>query len=177
MHLGDARELDKILPGLIGRADLVVTSPPYGCEVGNPVKANWGRGGDLCPSKARNYSGDKANLGHARGKRYATAMAEVYRGCRELLRPGGRLAVVTKNTRRKQGALDLASLTVSLAQQAGFSYVSHIIALHAAVRDGGLVSRPSFWQLTQVRRARQRGEPVHLVAHEDVSVFVRRAGQ
>ena len=63
--------------------------------------------------------------------------------------------------------------TVQLAYQAGFGYLQHIIALHAAVRHGGLVARPSFWQLTQTRKARARGEPAHLVVHEDVLVFAK----
>jgi hypothetical protein len=39
------------------------------------------------------------------------------------------------------------------------------------------VARPSFWQLTQTRKARARGEPCHLVVHEDVLVFTTRTGQ
>ena len=49
--------------------------------------------------------------------------------------------------------------------------VAGLVALHAAVRDGDLVARPSFWQTTQVRKARQRGEPAHVVIHEDVLAF------
>ena len=78
---------------------------------------------------------------------------------------------MTKNSRRKGRTLDLAALTVDLAHQAGFGYLQHVVALHAAVRDGDLVGHPSFWQTTQTRKARARGEPVHLVAHEDVTVF------
>ena len=40
-----------------------------------------------------------------------------------------------------------------------------------AIRDGGLVARPSFWQLTQTRKARAKGEPAQLVVHEDVLIF------
>ena len=78
---------------------------------------------------------------------------------------------MTKNTRRAGRLNDLAAATVQLASQAGFGYLQHLIALHAGVRNGGLVARPSFWQLTQTRRARARGEPAHLVVHEDVLVF------
>ena len=53
----------------------------------------------------------------------------------------------------------------------GIGTTMHILALHAAVRQGGLVARPSFWQLTQTRKARARGEPAHLVVHEDVLIF------
>ena len=61
-----------------------------------------------------------------------SAMAEVFAACHAVLRPGGRLVVVTKNTRRKGRMLDLAGLTVALATRAGFSYLGHVIALHAA---------------------------------------------
>ena len=116
----------------------------------------WGRpmpypGAELLP--------ERANLGHARGAAYESAMAEVYAACRTVLRPGGRLVVVTKNTRRQGRTFDLAGLTVALATGAGFSYLGHVIALHAAVRDGDLVARPSYWQLTQVRHTTPGASP------------------
>lgn len=169
---GDARCLPELLGERAGQVDLAVTSPPYGCDVGNLDRAAWGAGGGLCPTRARNYSPERANLGHARGAAYESAIAEVYAACRTVLRPGGRLVVVTKNTRRQGRTFDLAGLTVALATGAGFSYLGHVIALHAAVRDGDLVARPSYWQLTQVRHTRARGEPAHLVAHEDVTAFL-----
>jgi hypothetical protein len=46
-----------------------------------------------------------------------------------------------------------------------------VIALHAAVRDDRLAARPSFWQLSTIRKALARGERIHLVCHEDVLVF------
>jgi modification methylase len=171
VRAGDARRLAEALGPLAGSVDLVVTSPPYACDAGVIDKPAWLAGGRLCPADTLNYSTDPANLGHARGPAYTQAMAEVYTACHTVLRPGGRLVVVTKNTRRKGRTLDLAGLTVGLATEAGFSYLGHVIALHAAIRDGELAARPSYWQVTQVRHARQRGEPVHLVAHEDVTVF------
>lgn len=168
---GDAGDLATLLGPDAGRVDLVCTSPPYACDVGNLNVANWGTGRDLCAAADRNYSGDKANLGHARGVAYEAAMADIYAACFAVLRPGGILAVVTKNTRRKGRTLDLAGLTVALGEAAGFTYLQHVIALHAAVRDGDLVARPSFWQRTQVHKARTRGEPAHLVVHEDLCVF------
>ncbi len=170
---GDARRLPEVLGDLAGHVDLVVTSPPYACDAGMIDKPAWLAGRRLCPPDSLNYSRDRANLGHVRGPGYEAAMTEVYAACHAVLRPGGCLAVVTKNTRRRGRAFDLAGLTVSLATKAGFAYIGHVIALHAAVRDGDLVARPSYWQVTQVRRARSQGEPAHLVAHEDVTVHVR----
>ena len=169
---GDARRLPELLGERAGTVDLVLTSPPYACDAGVIDKRAWVAGGRLCPPDSLNYSTDRANLGHARGNAYAEAMAEIYAACHQVLRPGGRLVVVTKNTRRKGRTQDLAGLTVALATAAGFSYLGHVIALHTAVRDGDLAGRPSYWQATQVRHARERGEPAHLVAHEDVTAYL-----
>jgi DNA modification methylase len=173
IRVGDARKLGDVLGDLAGIVDLVCTSPPYACDVGNMGKAYWGAGGDLCPTDERNYSTDKSNLGHARGAAYEEAMSDIYAGCFALLRPGGVLVTVTKHTRRGGRAFDLAGLTSVLARRAGFTYLAHVIALHAAIRDGDLVARPSFWQTTQVRKSRARGEPAHLTVHEDCLAFRR----
>ena len=171
VRVGDARRLPDLLADLVGRVDLVVTSPPYACDAGVIDKPAWRAGQPLCPKDTLNYSRDPANLGRARGQSWRTGIAKVLAGCAQLLRPGGLLVTVTKNTRRAGRLNDLATTTVHLANQAGFGYLQHLLALHAAVRDGGLVARPSFWQLTQTRNARARGEPAHLVVHEDVLVF------
>ena len=172
---GDARHLPALLNDVAGRVDLIVTSPPYACDAGVIDKQAWLAGGRLCPPDTLNYSTDRANLGHARGTAYAEAMAEIYAACHAVLRPGGRLVVVTKNTRRKGRTQDLAGLTVALATAAGFSYLGHVIALHAAIRDGNLAGRPSYWQATQLRHARERGEPAHLVSHEDVTAYISQS--
>lgn len=174
VHHGDARDLTAALLGrLAGRVDLVVTSPPYGCDAGIIDKPGWLSGRRLCPPESRNYSADVANLGHARGERYAADMAAVYASCFEVLRPGGLLVTVTKNTRRAGRCLDLAGHTVELARQAGFRYLQHVVALLGPIRDSRICARPSFWQLSQTRRARAAGAPAHLVVHEDVCVFAK----
>jgi modification methylase len=173
VRLGDARHLSGVLADFAGTVDLVATSPPYGGDVGMIDKPAWLAGRSLCRRDTLNYSPERANLGHARGDRYLAELARVYAGCFEVLRPGGLLVVVTKNLRRRGRVLDLATITVELATRAGFQFLQHVVALLAAVRDGELHARPSFWQLTQTRKARARGEPAHLVVHEDVSVFVR----
>jgi hypothetical protein len=150
-----------------------VTSPPYACDAGVIDKPAWRAGHPMCPRDTLNYSRDPANLGRARGQSWRAGIGEVLTGCAQLLRPDGLLVTVTKNTRRAGRLDDLATSTVQLAEQAGLGYLQHVVALHAAVRQGGLVARPSFWQLTQTRRARARGEPAHLVVHEDVLVFTK----
>jgi modification methylase len=172
---GDARRLPALLADVAGRVDLVVTSPPYVCDAGVIDKPGWRAGQPLCPRDTLNYSRNPANLGHARGDAWLSGITEVLAGCARLLRPGGLLVMVTKNTRRVGRLSDLAATTVAVAEQVGFGYLQHLIALHAAIRDGRLAARPSFWQLTQTRKARARGEPAHLVVHEDVLVFASPA--
>ncbi|MFI5367316.1 MAG: DNA methyltransferase [Candidatus Binatia bacterium] len=173
VRLGDARSLATLVKGFRGRTELVVTSPPYECEAGVIDKRAWLRGRRLCDASTLNYSSDPENIGHARGAQYQSAMAAVYAQCSAVLRPGGLLVTVTKNMRNRRRLVDLASITIELARAAGFGYVQHNIALHAAVRHGELVSRPSFWQLNQTGRARQSGLALHLIAHEDVLVFMK----
>ncbi len=139
-------------------------------------KQAWLRGSRLCDASTLNYSADPANVGHFRGAAYRVAMAAIYAQCYALLRSGGLLVTVTKNMRSDGRLADLASITIGLATGAGFGYLQHNIALHSAVRDGELVRRPSFWQLSQTARARQSGTPLHLIAHEDVLVFMKPRG-
>jgi hypothetical protein len=91
--------------------------------------------------------------------------------CAAVLKPGGFLVVVTKNLRAGGSMHDLAGNTVDLCQASGLLYWQHVIALLAALHDGELVPRPSFWQLNATRKALARGERTHLVCHEDVLVF------
>jgi modification methylase len=154
-----------------GSVDLIVTSPPYARDIELIDKPAWIAGGNLGDKETRSYSADPGNLGHARGDDYRAAMSDVYAACAAALKPGGFLVVVTKNLRAGRALLDLAGATVELCQAAGLRYWQHVIALHAAIRGDRLVPRPSFWQLSTLRKALARGERFHLVCHEDVLVF------
>jgi modification methylase len=154
-----------------GSVDLILTSPPYACEIQMIDKPAWISGGRLGAKDSRNYSSDRSNLGHARGQQYRDAMAHAYAASAAALKPGGFLVVVTKNLRAGGAMHDLAGDTVELCQQSGLLYWQHVIALHAAIRDSRLVPRPSFWQLSTTRKALARGSRIHLVCHEDVLVF------
>lgn len=154
-----------------GRIDLVLTSPPYACEVGELDKNAWGSGSNFCRQHDRNYSSDRENVGHARGRRYLDAMAAIYQASAAMLKPGGFLVTVTKELRSGGALHNLAGNTIQLCEQAGLRYWQHVIALLATIRDDDLIARPSFWQRTQTRKALERGEQVALVVHEDVLVF------
>ena len=88
-----------------------------------------------------------------------------------LLRPGG-LAVVTARPWRQHGELvDLPAAVIAAGARAGLVPVARCVALLAGLRGGKLIARPSFFQLDNLRRARAKGQPWHLIVHEDVLIF------
>jgi DNA modification methylase len=184
---GDARELPRLLtvragrlldcehdgarPIAAGAVDLILTSPPYACEVADVNEVSGP--GPLRRDDTTNYSRDRRNLGHARGASYVAAMADIYRSCAAVLKPGGFMVCVTKDMRSGAGGAlrNLSCETIALCQDAGLLYWQRVIGLLATVGDGELVMRPSFWQTLHARRRRAKGDRTQVVAHEDVLVF------
>jgi hypothetical protein len=170
---GDARQLPALLPpGMAGRAALVITSPPYGPSVHGQVKAEQRHGAQGGVRKYDNrYSHDPANLAHQGLDELLAGFTAILAGCAVLLRPGG-LAVITARPWRQHGELvDLPAAVIAAGTRAGLTPVARHVALLAGLRDGRLIARPSVFQLDNLRRARRRGEPWHLIVHEDVLVF------
>jgi modification methylase len=170
---GDARQLAALLPpGTTGRAALVVTSPPYGPSVHGQVTAERRRGSDGGVRKYDNrYGHDPANLASRGLDELLAGFTAILAGCAVLLRPGG-LAVVTARPWRQHGELvDLPSAVLAAGARAGLIPAARYVALLAGLRGGQLIARPSFFQLDNLRKARRRGEPWHLIVHEDVLIF------
>ena len=63
-----------------------------------------------------------------------------------------------------------------MAEAAGLILYERNAALLVGLREDRLVPRPSFFQLDRVRKARARGLPLRIIAHEDVLVFRRPPG-
>jgi modification methylase len=184
---GDARALARVLtvrarrlleqdhrgarPIAAGAVDLILTSPPYACEVADVNEI--GGPDPLRRDDTTNYSRDRRNLGHARGDSYLAAMGDVYRACAAVLKPGGFMVCVTKDMRSGGGGAlrNLSGETIALCEDAGLLYWQRVIGLLATVRDDELVMRPSFWQTLHARRRRAKGDRTQVVAHEDVLVF------
>jgi modification methylase len=159
-------------PGTAGRAALVVTSPPYGLSVHGQVKAEQRRGAQGGVRKYDNrYSRDPANLACQGLDELLAGFTAILSGCTVLLRPGG-LAVVTARPWRQHGELvDLPAAVIAAGARAGLVPVARCVALLAGLRGGKLIARPSFFQLDNLRRARAKGQPWHLIVHEDVLIF------
>lgn len=194
IHCGDARE-DRAFQG----AALVAFSPPYqdaihnqGDELGRIQRkiqsgqaspelrrrfGQWQHNREQAQAGTRpnGYSPDPGNLGHYKGDRYWDAMREVYRRAWEALKPGGYLAVVTKDQRdRKTGELtNLYGGTVAVCREVGFTLHQHIVAVLCRIdlETGVVTPRTSHWQRMAVRKAPEKGTLVLLGQFEDVAVF------
>jgi hypothetical protein len=80
--------------------------------------------------------------------------------------------VITARPWRHHGELaDLPAAVLAAGQAAGLIPAARCVALLAGLRGGKLIPRPSFFQLENIRKARRRGEPWHLIVHEDVLIF------
>ena len=174
---GDATMLDALLPTVLHRqVALVVTSPPYGPTVHGLVRPTPGAG----VAKAHNRYNDgtdKGNLAYRDLPGLIGGFTDILRGCGRLLRPGGIVVVTVRPWRKRGDLVDLPSAVIAAGTAAGLTPIERCIALLAAVRDGHLVARPSFFQLQQVRKARAAGTPMHLITHEDVIIFANGAGR
>ena len=169
---GDATRLLNLVPAaLAGTVALVITSPPYGPTVHGLVRP--GQDGVGKHDNVYNDGTDRGNLAYRDLTGLTDGFTQILAGCHTLLRPGG-VVVVTARPWRKNGQLvDLPSAVIAAGVRAGLVPTERCVALLAAVRDGVLVARPSFFQLQAIRKARAAGTPLHLIAHEDVLIFTK----
>jgi modification methylase len=170
---GDARQLlDLLDPALRGRVALVVTSPPYGCSVHGQVDVRPGKGVAKYDNRYTSRP-DHADLARASDQELVGAIGQILAACRELLRPGG-LVVLTARPWRRGGLLvDFPGALVRAGERAGLVAFERNVALLVGLNGDRLVGRPSFFQLDRVRKARARGVPLRVIAHEAVLVLRR----
>ena len=166
---GDARHLGAHLdPALKGLIALVLTSPPYGPSVHGQVTTT--PQGGIRKANYR-YSTDPANLAHVGLDRLVEAMRTVLAQAAGWLRPDGIVAMTVRPWWSAGRLVDLPGAMARAGEQAGLVLYERNIALLAALRDDHLVPRTSFFALDQARRARARGIPRSVVAHEDLLCF------
>ncbi|PJJ05547.1 DNA methylase [Streptomyces sp. 2333.5] len=174
VRCGDARRLTDLAPASArGEVALVVTSPPYGSSVHGQVRSTRDTGERGVVNKNFRYSHDRANLAHVSTTYLLEAFTEILAQCRTMLRPGGTVVVTTRPWREGCEVIDLPSAVLAAGKAAGLTPSERCVALLAGIRDGRLVSRPSFFQMKNVRDARRQGMPLSVIQHEDVLVFTR----
>lgn len=160
-----------------GKVDSIITSPPFE----DKTTAVSTKMAENHPTRKRNnfgvyenifYSDDKgdlSNLPNLKGETYLDAMLLVYKGCFEVLKRGGAMALVTKNFVRKGKMVRLDLDTIKLCEAAGFEFKE---------RKYRKLESVSFW----IRNARKNfykknpdkttGDP--FAEYEDVLVFVKK---
>jgi hypothetical protein len=150
---------------------LVVTSPPYGRSVHGQVRAKRRAGGGGVEKSDNRYSDDPANLASHGIDDLLAGFTQILAGCTALLRPGGTVVVTARPWRQRGELVDLPGAVLAAGAAAGLIPAERCVALLAGLRGQRLISRPSFFQLDNIRKARARGEPWHLIVHEDVLIF------
>jgi modification methylase len=170
---GDARQLLSLVDSnLAGQVALVLTSPPYGRSLHGQVSARPGHG---VAKFDDTYLVDPANLGRVNQPALLQALREILIGCQQLLRPEGLLVLTARPYRHRDHLVDLPGQLTHVAEAAGLALYERNVALLVGLRENRLVPRPSFFQLDRVRKARARGLPLRIIAHEDVLLFRRPA--
>jgi SAM-dependent methyltransferase len=169
VHTGDARSLHHLIDtALAGRVALVLTSPPYGSSLHGQVRARPGQGVAKADCA---YSADRANLAHVGTDKLLAGFTDILAACVPLLRPGGIVAVTARPWRSRGALVDLPSAVFAAGEAAGLLPYERLVALLVGLRGDTLVPRASFFALDQVRKARRRGCPLRVIAHEDVLVL------
>jgi DNA modification methylase len=174
---GDARDLANLVPeGARGRVALVVTSPPYGAWTHGHVRATRNTGRPGVRKLNHRYSADPNNLAHQNITALLDRFTVILDGCRRLLRPGGLIAVTARPIRVRGELVDLPGAITAAGQRAGLTPIDRLVALLCGLRGDHLVSRASFFQMHETRKARARGIPLHVLAHEDLILFSATPG-
>jgi DNA methylase len=168
---GDARQLASLLPPeYVGQAALVVTSPPYGPSTHGQVSVSRTVGIQKYHHLYGNTldRGNLANIGH---HRLLAGFTRILAGLTGYLRPGGHIAITIRPWREHAELIDLPSQILACGRHAGLIPVERCVALLARAAEPDLVARGSFFQRDFIRKQREAGLPLHLIAHEDVLVF------
>lgn len=168
---GDARQIAALLPPeYVGQAALVVTSPPYGPSTHGQVAVAPGAGVQKYHHLYGNTldRGNLANIGH---HRLLSGFTRILAGLVPFLRPGGHIAITIRPWREHAELIDLPSQILACGVHAGLIPVERCVALLARAAEHDLVPRGSFFQRDFIRKQREAGLPLHLIAHEDVMVF------
>ncbi|MEY8041207.1 TRM11 family methyltransferase [Saccharopolyspora cebuensis] len=171
VHAGDARQLRTLLPAAYARqATLAVTSPPYGPSVHGQVITTPNTKVQKFHHRYGNTldRGNLANIGH---HRLLAGFTRILTALGDFLAPGGHIAITVRPWREHSELIDLPAQIIACGQRAGLIPAERCVALLARATDTELIARGSFFQRDFIRKQRNAGLPLHLIAHEDVIIF------
>ena len=169
---GDARHLAAVLPaGLRGQVGLVVTSPPYGPSTHGQVAVVPG----VAVQKYHHRYGstlDRGNLANIGHHRLLAGFTTILAELQPYLRIGGHVVITVRPWREHSELIDLPTQILACGVAAGLVPVERCVALLARITNQhAIVTRGSFFQRDFIRKQREAGLPLHLIAHEDVIIF------
>lgn len=176
IHQADACALPRALPAEIGRAALVMFSPPYGRFVHGRVEPDPNGQGIQRWANIYTDRQDHTNLAHAHGPIHFTGLTSILAGSAQMLRPGGVLVVTARPWRHGNVLIDLPGQIITAAIDVGLVPVARHVALLAGIRESRLVPRLSFWAMHN-HRNHTGWAPQHALAHEDILVFAADRAQ
>jgi modification methylase len=93
------------------------------------------------------------------------------------MRPGGYVVMTVRPWWRQGRLVDLPGALGRVGEEAGLVLYERNVGLLCGLRYDTLVPRASFFALEQVRKARARGVPRLVTAHEDLIVLRRAPGR
>ncbi len=173
---GDARHLASLgRPRRAGPRGLVLTSPPYGPSLHGQVTHR--SRAEACASSHDRYSTDPANLAHVGLAGLLAAMGQVFAGRPTAAPRRGFVAMTVRPWWHRGELVDLPGALAAVGEDAGLVLYERNVALLAGLRDDRLVPRASFFALEQVRKARARGVPRLVTAHEDLLALRLASGR
>ncbi|SEG26942.1 hypothetical protein SAMN04489712_104156 [Thermomonospora echinospora] len=154
---------DQMARGLadhLGQVELVIAAPPPYRHDGQTRRAS--AGDHRCPVCRTGFWMNSQ-------ERFRSFMAAAW----QVLRPGGRLAVIT-TARHEHGRLvDAAPRIIREAAGLRFRYVQHIIAVRVPVEGDTLVVQAEPRGLAELRDVRSRALPPVAKVHADVCLFTK----
>ncbi len=145
-----------------GSIDVTLTSPPHQ-DVIKEGKEGTGATSDSGKWKKEfsgkemtgsGYSKNKENLGNLKTKNYLSEMKKIYQNCYNVMKPGGKAIIVTKNFSRKKKVVRLDMDTIILLESCGFRLVDRYFRK---------IINPSFW----IRNMWTRCDHVRFKKQED----------